>query len=656
VQEVSNAQGLTLIVNGQVTPLTLSNGAITSTFTLQSGVNNIMLSGTNGCGTDTKSMQVTYVPCTAPTLTLLGTNATVTNAAYVFNATVGGVNAQQLTLTLNGNPVQNFSINGFALSASLNLQPGTNNIVLFAQNGCGTDREELTIIYQNCTAPTVSIAALNDTVAQGIYAFVATLANMPSIQGITLTLNGQNIPSFSYSNGTLTASLNLANGDNTIAVNAINACGNAAQNAAVFYNHCQAPNIIVTSALQASDGSYQYVTTLENVYDIEGVYFTFNGQNTPFTFENGVITANVTLNPGSNTFFMTAGNNCGTDTETTTVTFANCTLPEIIINGSIANGGSSTASSVIINASVNGYDGNTTVQVTKNGNLVNGLSWATGSISQNVNLSDGLNTITITATNACGTDTETYTVTKCKAPTISLVSPLSNVTNVSLAAYVLTFNIQNVTNANEISLTQNGFPLSGISLGGSIATLPVMLQAGANNFNLSVTTACGSTQTSFTINYTANVAPPTNNPNTNDNNGGVEKPTNSPQNNQPKPVNTPNKGGGGTAPTNTPSPNNTPTPAKPAPNPTPTPSPNNTPTPAKPAPNPTPTPTPNNTPTPAKPTVNPTPTPTPSNTPAKEEKPPVNTNPTPTKETKPVEGGGGEKIPVQNKPGKGGGK
>jgi hypothetical protein len=517
--------------------------------------------------------------------------------------------------------------------------------VLFAQNTCGTDRKELTVIYQNCTAPTVGISTLNDTVAQGIYAFMANLTNMPNSQGITLSLNGQNIPNFSYSNGVLTASLNLANEGNTITLNAKNACGSVSQNAAVYYNHCQAPNIIVTSALQASDGSYQYVATLEHVYDIEGVYFTFNGQNVPFTFENGVIIANVTLNPGSNTFFITAGNNCGTDTETTTVTFANCTLPEITINGSIANGGSSTASSVMINASVNGYDGNTSVQITKNGNVVNGLSWATGSISQNVNLADGLNTIIITATNACGTDTETYTVTKCKAPTISLVSPAANVTNVSLAAYVLTFNIQNVSAVNELSLTQNGSTLTGMSLAGNIVTLPVMLQAGANNFNLSVTTACGSTQTSFTINYTASVPPPTNNPNTNNNNGGIEKPTNSPQNNPTKPVNTPNKGGGGTAPNKTP---------------TPTPAPNNTPTPAKEVkPAAKPTPAPNNTPTPAKeekPGVKPTPAPKNTPTPAKDVKPATNTTPTPVKETKPAEGGGTEKTPVPTKPAKGGGK
>ena len=641
VQEVNTPQGITLTLNGQVSPLSLTNGVINAALTLQPGVNNIMVSGTNACGTDTKSIQVTYVPCVAPSVSMQQANGTVTNATYILNATVNGVTSQQITLTNNGNPVQNITLNGTTLTATLTLQPGINNIALVIQNSCGNDRGDLSVTYQNCTAPSVGISQLNDTVAQGIYAFNANVTNMPSNLGITLTLNGQNIPTFNYSNGIVSASLNLSNGDNTITLSVNNACGNATQNAMVYYNHCQVPNIIVNSALQSSDGNYQYDVTLQHVYDIEGVYFTYNGQNVPFNFENGVITANVTLNPGANTFYITASNNCGTDTETTTVTFANCTLPEITVNGSIANGSSTTSASVIINASIIGYDGSTTVQVTKNGNVVNGLSWATGSISQNVNLADGLNTIIITASNACGTDSQTYSITKCKAPTISLISPASTVTNVSLAAYVLTFNVQNVTNVNELNLTQNGMSLPGITLAGSIATLPVMLQAGANNFNLSVNTGCGSTQSSFTINYSANVAPPTNDPNTNDDNGGVERPTNSPQNNQPKPASTPNKGGGGSTP------NNTPTPAKEVkPAVTPAPAPNNTPTPAKEVkPAVTPTPAPNNTPTPAKevkPAV--TPAPAPNNT------------PTPAKETKPVEGGGTEKLPVQNKPVKGGGK
>jgi len=430
-------------------------------------------------------------------------------------------------------------------------------------------------------------------------------------------------------------------------VNATNPCGNASQSASIFYDHCQAPIITINSLLQTSDGNYVYNATIQNMYDVEGLYFTYNGQNTPFNFVNGVLTANVTLTPGAtNVFYLTATNNCGTDTETSTVNFINCMMPDVTINGSIANGSSTTSSSVMINASIAGYDANTTVQVTKNGNIVNGLSWTTGSMSQNVNLADGINTLDITATNACGTDTETYTVTQCKSPTVSLISPSSTVSTASLSAYVLTFNVQNVSNSNELTLTQNGVILSGLSLAGNIATLPVILQTGANNFYLAVNTACGAAQSSFTINYTANINPPPNN--TNDNGGG-HSPSNVPTNNQQAPANNTNKGGGG-------SPANNPTPApakdvKPAPTPTPTltPSPSPTPAPAKDV-KPAPTPSPAPAPAPAK-DVKPAPAPSPS--PAKDVKPAV---PSPAPVNKPAGGGGTEKVPSENKPAKGGGK
>ena len=135
---------------------------------------------------------------------------------------------------------------------------------------------------------------------------------------------GQTVPNFTFTNGVLSANLNLVDGTNSIVVNAINACGNANQASSVYYNHCQAPIITVNSSLNASDGSYTYTVTIQNVYDIENVYYTFNGQNTPFTFVNGVLSSNVTLNPGSNVFYVSATNNCGSDTETSNVNFSNC--------------------------------------------------------------------------------------------------------------------------------------------------------------------------------------------------------------------------------------------------------------------------------------------------------------------------------------------
>ncbi len=645
-QEISS-QGLTVMVNGQITNATFNNGVITAAITLQAGLNNIMVSGTNACGTDTKSIQVTYTPCTSPVISITSpNNSTVTAASYVLNANVQGLSPQQISLTLNGNPVNNFIVNGSLLNANLTLAPGVNTIVLVGQNSCGSDRGDLSVTYQNCTAPQVSITTLNDTVTQSSYAFSANLQNMPTIQGISLLLNGNAIANYNYNNGQLNASFSLANGDNTITVSANNACGNSSETANIYYEICQAPIITVNSSLQASDGSYTYQATIQNVFDIEGVMFLFNGSNSPFNFENGVLTANVNLNLGNNTLFVSAYNNCGSDSETSTVVFSNCISPSITMSGSVPDGTNTTSSSMTLSANITGYDANTTVTVTKNGNVVNGLDWTSGSISQNVNLSDGLNIFIITANNSCGSSTSEYKVTRCKMPTLSLISPSNTVTNVSLAPYILTLDGQNLNNSNEVTITQNGMVLTGISLAGNLVNLPVMLQAGANNFNVTANTICGNAQVSFTINYTAITPPPPNNNQNNNGNDGGNGPDNSPQNNE-KPSNNGekgNNGGGNPNPTPKPAPENKPAPApKPTPAPTPPPAP-------KPVQTPTPEPTPTPTPAP-KPVSVPKPTPTPAPKPAPQP------TPQPAKPIEPVKGGGGGGNPVEPKnPGKGGGK
>ncbi|NBO62290.1 MAG: hypothetical protein EBU82_15295, partial [Flavobacteriia bacterium] len=217
VQEIANATGLSFMVNGQITPITLVGNSATATATLQNGQNTLMLSATNACGTDTKSIQVNYVPCTTPSVSVQNTNnSTVTSASYVLNATVTGVTQAQVSVTLNGIPVNNFTLNGSNLSASLALTPGANHVVIVAQNTCGFDRGDLNVMYQNCTAPQVTVGTMSDTVAQGILTYTASLNNMPSVQGIGLTLNGQSVSNYSYMNGVLSANLNLANGDNTV--------------------------------------------------------------------------------------------------------------------------------------------------------------------------------------------------------------------------------------------------------------------------------------------------------------------------------------------------------------------------------------------------------------------------------------------------------
>jgi hypothetical protein len=517
VQGINSVQGLAFMVNGQLTPASLNNGLVSANVTLQNGMNNLMLSATNACGTDTKSIQVIYTPCTPPVLSIQHqNNSTVNTALFTFIAQVNGATSQQVSLTLNGIPVTNYTMNGTQLSVPLTLQAGANTIVLNVQNTCGSDRSELLINYQNCVAPQVSIANPNQSVTQGLYTFTANVSNMPNQQGISLSLNGSSIQGYNYSNGVLTANLNLANGSNTISVSAQNACGNDTKTATVIYNHCEAPTILVTSALIASDGSYIYQATITNVTDVEGVSLTFNGANTPFTFVNGVLTANVTLTMGANVFYATAYNNCGNDSENTTVQFANCVSPEITIQGSVASGGNTTGSTIDLSVGINGYDASTIVQATKNGNVINAINWSNGNVNATVNLSDGLNTFVITATNACGSDSKTYTVTRCKAPTFVLINPSSNNVTVTNPTYVITFSVQNITNVSQVSLSQNGAGLTGLGLAGNMITLPVVLQGGVNTFNVQLDNGCGSQQGTFVITYTNNGQNPTINPN----NGG----------------------------------------------------------------------------------------------------------------------------------------
>jgi hypothetical protein len=352
----------------------------------------------------------------------------------------------------------------------------------------------------------------------------------------------------------------LSNGNNDIKVSVTNDCGTQSKTAQITYDHCQVPVITVNSPSNASDGNYVYAATITNIDNTEGISFSFNGNNVNYELNNGVLTSNVTLQPGSNAFVLSVMNNCGSDIENSTVLFSNCTAPDVQISGSIPSGSTTESTSVMLTVNIGGYDANTSLQVSKNGNIINGINANNGYISQNVNLSDGLTTIVVTATNDCGTDSETYTLTRCKAPTIVLINPNGSNINVTSPVFSLSLDLQNVNNTNQISLSQNGTSLSGMTLAGSSMNLPVILQVGPNAFMVNVNTACGRDQESFVINYVAN------NQNPNNNGGSL------PPNNQGQGFgnNNGNQGGGnennagGKAPSNTDD-KNVPAPVKPAP-------------------------------------------------------------------------------------------
>ena len=136
--------------------------------------------------------------------------------------------------------------------------------------------------------------------------------------------------------------------------------------------------------------------------------------------------SNITLQQGQNTIQITAKNDCGTDTETIVVTYTNCADPYInFLSGSTS----------IIQVSDASYDLKAYVfnatsknQITFRVNGVNKyftFNTSSSILESNLNLNPGRNIVTITATNNCGTDTETITIeyTPCVDPIIQVMIP-----------------------------------------------------------------------------------------------------------------------------------------------------------------------------------------------------------------------------------------
>ena len=121
----------------------------------------------------------------------------------------------------------------------------------------------------------------------------------------------------------------------------------------------------------------------------------------------------------------------------------------------------------------------------------------------------GVNTFVVTATNSCGTDTETITITyqPCVAPIISILAPASNGTTVATAAFTFTATILNSNNGQGIGFTQNGRAINGVNFNTANNTLStgVTLVPGVNTFIVTATNSCGTDTETITINYVPQV-------------------------------------------------------------------------------------------------------------------------------------------------------
>ena len=131
------------------------------------------------------------------------------------------------------------------------------------------------------------------------------------------------------------------------------------------------------------------------------ISITRNGLMVPFTYVNGLGSLNPSLNPGLNVFVITASNDCGTDIANLSFTYDNCVPPVISVNTPIPS--VSASQSMNISATIQNISNASQIALLLNGNGIP-FTYSNGILSASINLNPGVNTLSLTATNTCGTD------------------------------------------------------------------------------------------------------------------------------------------------------------------------------------------------------------------------------------------------------------
>jgi hypothetical protein len=418
IAQISNANQISLLVNGAPSVFNFQNGNFSTDLLLQTGANNITLSVTNNCGTDVQVWSINYTPCVLPQIAIgnAGLNgSTVATAALALTAQVTALTTDQIIFSLNGQSGLPFTLQNQSFSAALNLQPGPNTIVLQGTNNCQRTSQTISINYVPCEAPQIQFGQAAGPLTNPTMQFSASVSGVSNAQNINLMLNNT-VQAFSYQNGTITASLQLSNGTNVVTLAAQNNCGVATQNINyTFSAPCVQPTIEITSPatgfLSVANPNLIVTATVTQITEASAIQVLNNGiTQTSGTLFGNQFSIPLILSAGNNNISLSATNTCGTDTKTREISYQPCSIPQVIYNMD-PNGHTTNQSIFTYNAQILNYTSSMTVTFSMNGELLTGFSNNLGNILAEISLIPGLNNLTITVTNECGTLTDTYLVT-----------------------------------------------------------------------------------------------------------------------------------------------------------------------------------------------------------------------------------------------------
>jgi large repetitive protein len=250
ILNVRSSSDLEFKVNGQVRNFSyeLAHHMLYSDVVLTDGLNTVVLTAKNACGTTSLEIKIIKKTCTKPTINV--TNSSVQNGgttmieAFSLNGNLQEIlNSTQFTITKNGQAI-NYVFNAVQKTFSVNtsLTIGVNTFVLKATNSCGEDVEEIKVTRikdPNAVAPKVQITNPSTSpfnTDQGAFNVQATTQFITAANQVSMTVNGAPVnANFNLGNGSLSYNLSLMEGNNIIVVNAVNQYGSASDTKVINY-------------------------------------------------------------------------------------------------------------------------------------------------------------------------------------------------------------------------------------------------------------------------------------------------------------------------------------------------------------------------------------------------------------------------------------
>lgn len=504
VLNVTSQNNITVQVNNQAIPFVFDVNTAQLTFNtaLINGSNVITVSANNPVGADTKTTSITYLEKKGggkkPNVALVNPSVNIAShdsSGYAYKLSVFYVGSKNdISVTYNGLTVSNFTydVNTKELNFNGALNNGNNTLIVTGTNAVGSDSKTVTVVYspkiKAKTPPVVTILNPINSSAFSLssnYSFKATVANVPSVSGIVVKLNGAVVNQYSYDgfNLSYTGALNI--GDNIFEVSATNADGSDSKNVKVTYNVRKAitPPIVtlvnpLTENNNTANALFGTKFSVLHVSSKNGIVVSLNNINqTNFTFDTvtKILDFNANLNNGNNIISVTGTNSYGSDTKTLSVNYTpkvkNKPAPTVVITNPATSVAGIFVPTYQFRATVTNVASTNELTVKLNGNAVSNYVFNNGDIVYDANLQIGNNTFEVTATNTAGTDsksaivkystrfvtpTPTPTIVTEVAPIVNHVVPAIASSTVSSQNYNFKFSLLNVASASNIEVTVNG--------------------------------------------------------------------------------------------------------------------------------------------------------------------------------------------------------